>query len=295
VVVNADAAVRKELVFGHARPGRRRGVSQLPPFFVLDGDRFVPSASARGPWSPRHQHGGPPAALLARAFARQAASDTQIARLTFDFLRPVPLAPLTVVTRVVRAGTKVQRLAGSVLAEDGVAVIEATCLVMRLVPASVAVPLEPLASPAPPAASVPFELPFMSGEEGYHRAVEWWLAKGTWGGGPVAAWLRLRVPLVAGETPTPPLECLVAVADSASGVAVAVDPALATFVNGDLTIALHRSPVGEWMCLDAATTGEAHGIGLARARLWDTTGLVGRSLQTLLLEPRSGSERFRGA
>jgi hypothetical protein len=76
---------------------------------------------------------------------------------------------------------------------------------------------------------------------------------------------------------------------SASGVAVAVDPARVTFVNGDLTIALHRSPVGEWMGLDAATTGEAHGIGLARARLWDTTGLVGRSLQTLLLEPRADS------
>jgi acyl-CoA thioesterase len=60
-------------------------------------------------------------------------------------------------------------------------------------------------------------------------------------------------------------------------------------VNGDLTIALHRVPAGEWMCLDAATTGESHGIGLTRARLWDTTGLVGRSLQTLLLEPRPGS------
>jgi acyl-CoA thioesterase len=71
-------------------------------------------------------------------------------------------------------------------------------------------------------------------------------------------------------------------------VAVVVDPARATFVNGDLTIALHRAPVGEWMCLDAAATGEAHGIGLARARLWDTTGLVGRSLQNLLLEPRPG-------
>jgi hypothetical protein len=125
-------------------------------------------------------------------------------------------------------------------------VIEATCLVMRVTPDSVAVPLETLAPPG------------------------------------------LRVPLVAGETPTPPLECLVAAADSASGVAVAVDPARATFVNGDLTIALHRAPVGEWMCLDAATTGEAYGIGLARARLWDTAGLVGRSLQTLLLEPRAG-------
>jgi len=264
-------------------------VSQLLPFFVLDGDRFVPSVSARGPWSPQHQHGGPPAALLARAFARQTGPGTQIARLTFDFLRPVPLAPLTVATRVVRAGTKVQRLAGSVLTEDGATVIEATCLVMRLAPASVAVPLETLTPPLPPAESAPFEPPFISGDEGYHRAVEWRLAKGTWGGGPVAAWLRLRVPLVAGETPTPPLQCLVAAADSASGVAVVVDPARTTFVNGDLTIALHRSPVGEWMCLDAATTGEAQGVGLARARLWDMTGLVGRSLQTLLLEPRAGS------
>jgi len=66
-------------------------------------------------------------------------------------------------------------------------------------------------------------------------------------------------------------------------LAVAVDPARATFVNADLTIALHRLPVGEWTCLDAATT-----VGLTRARLWDTTGLVGRSLQTLLLEPRAG-------
>jgi hypothetical protein len=265
-------------------------VSQLPPFFTGDGDRFVPSASARGPWSPRHQHGGPPAALLARAFARQAGAEAQIARLTFDFLRPVPLAPLTVSTRVVRAGTKVQRLAGSVLAEDGTAVIEATCLVMRVAPASVAVPPETLASPVPPADSEPFELPLMSGDQGYHRAMEWRIAKGTWGSGPVAAWLRPRVPLVAGETPASPLECLVAAADSASGVAVAVNPARATFVNGDLTIALHRAPVGEWICLDAATTGEAHGIGLTRARLWDTSGLLGRSLQTLLLEPRAAGE-----
>lgn len=189
-------------------------------------------------------------------------------------------------TRVVRAGAKVQRLAGSVLAEDGAAVIEATCLIMRVAPRSVAMAPEALAPPVPPAESAPFELPFMSGDEGYHRAMEWRLAKGTWGRGPVAAWLRPRVPLVAGETSTP-LQCLVTAADSASGVAVVVDPARATFVNGDLTIALHRAPVGEWMCLDAAATGEPHGVGLARARLWDTAGLVGRSLQTLLLEPRA--------
>jgi hypothetical protein len=261
-------------------------VNELAPFFSADGDRFVPSLSARGPWSQHHQHGGPPAALLARAFAREVGPGAQIARLTFDFLRPVPLAALTVETRVVRAGAKVQRLAGTVLAGDGAAVIEATCLAMRLATDAIVVRTDTRAPPAPPAESAPFELPFMTGDHGYHRAVEWRIAQGTWGTGPVAAWLRLRVPLVEGETTTP-LESLVATADSASGVAVAVDPARATFVNGDLTIALHRMPSGEWTCLDAATTAERHGIGLARARLWDAAGLVGRSLQTLLLEPRA--------
>jgi hypothetical protein len=101
-------------------------------------------------------------------------------------------------------------------------------------------------------------------------------------------WLRPRVPLVAGEATTP-LEALVIAADSASGVALVVDFRTATFVNGDLTIALHRAPAGEWVCLDAATTGERHGVGLTRARLWDVSGLVGRSLQTLLLEARAGA------
>ncbi len=261
-------------------------MSSPPPFFALDGDRFVPSASARGPWSPQHQHGGPPAALLARAFARQAPSSAQIARLTFDFLRPVPLTPLTVVTRVVRAGAKVQRFAGSLATEDGATVMEASCLTMRVAPASIAVTPDAPAAPPPPEAGAPFDLPLIRGEEGYHRAVECRLARGIWGRGPTAVWVRLRVPLVAGEAPTP-LESLVAAADTASGVALVVDPARATFVNGDLTIALHRIPIGEWICLDAATTGEPHGIGLARARLWDGAGLVGRSLQTLLLETRA--------
>lgn len=262
-------------------------MSALLPFFTAEGDRFVPSPSARGPWSPRHQHGGPPAALLARALARLAGARAQIARLTFDLLRPVPLAPLRVTTRVVRAGSKVQRLAGSLLAEDGTAVIEATGLAIRLAPASVIVPLETSAPPPAPAQSAPFDLPFMSGDEGYHRATEWRIARGTWGQGPTAMWLRPRVALVAGETTTP-LEALVIAADSASGAAVIVDHAATTFVNGDLTIALHREPAGDWICLDADTTGERHGIGLTRAQLWDERGPVGWSLQTLVLEARDG-------
>jgi hypothetical protein len=40
------------------------------PFFVPDGEAFVTTESTRGPWSRQHQHGSPPAALLARAMVK---------------------------------------------------------------------------------------------------------------------------------------------------------------------------------------------------------------------------------
>jgi acyl-CoA thioesterase len=44
------------------------------------------------------------------------------------------------------------------------------------------------------------------------------------------------------------------------------------FINPDLTISLHRHPVGEWVCLEAETVVQPHGIGLAESRLWDRDG-----------------------
>jgi acyl-CoA thioesterase len=102
----------------------------------------------------------------------------------------------------------------------------------------------------------------------------------------VTAWMRPRVALVEGETPSP-LQRLLAVADSASGLAVVLDPTRYTFVNADLTVAVHRAPEGDWVGLDAATVAEAHGVGQTRARLWDARGAIGVSLQNCLVGSRS--------
>lgn len=37
------------------------------PLYIHEGGRFVPTEHTRGPWHPDHQHGGAPAALLARS------------------------------------------------------------------------------------------------------------------------------------------------------------------------------------------------------------------------------------
>ena len=46
-------------------------------------------------------------------------------------------------------------------------------------------------------------------------------------------------------------------------------------------------PVGEWVMVDAKTWLERHGTGLAEGALYDIEGRVGRSMQSLFVEPRS--------
>jgi hypothetical protein len=262
-------------------------VSALPPFFVPDGERFVATESTRGPWSRDHQHGGPPAALLARAMEREAGDGVMLSRLTFEFLRPVPIAALVVRAEVTRAGSKVRRLQASLTGADGTLLAQASAVALRTAPVLAESAGDGGPAPPPPQTSVPFQFVFFRDPVGYHTSIETRIARGTWGKGPVAAWMRLRVPLVGGEGPSA-LQRLLVVADSASGIAVVIDHTRYTFVNADLTVAVHRPPAGEWMCLDAATVAEAHGVGLTRARLWDERGSVGVSLQSCLVEPRSG-------
>jgi hypothetical protein len=262
------------------------GPQAQPAFFIPDGDRFVATESTRGPWSRDYQHGGPPAALLMRALERLAGDGVLLTRVTFDFVRPVPVAPLVVRSEMVRAGAKVRRLQAVLTTADGTALVQASAVALRTAPVLPATLGDEGPAPLPAEQSAPFQFGFFPDPVGYHTAMETRIASGTWGKGPVAAWMRPRVALVEGESVSPLQRLMIAV-DSASGVAVVLEPAHHTFVNADLTVAIHRPPEGEWVCLDAATVAEAHGIGLTRARLWDTRGAFGVSLQSCLAERRA--------
>lgn len=56
------------------------------------------------------------------------------------------------------------------------------------------------------------------------------------------------------------------------------------FINPDLTIYLHRHPVGEWIALASETLPDPQGVGVAESRLYDERGPIGRSVQSLLIE-----------
>ena len=255
-------------------------------FFSRDGERFVPSEFTRGPWDPEAQHAGPPAALLGRAIERCEPRDgMRIGRITVEILRPVPLAPLSMEARVARPGRSVELLEAALSGPEGELM---RARAWRLQSGDVG--LDGLGDPPPPGPERGDARDFFStGQDvGYHTAMEYRFVSGAFlEPGPATVWMRMRVPLVEGEEPSPLQRVLVA-ADSGNGVSAALDWRQYLFINTDLSVHLLRPPAGEWVCLDAVT--HVDGLGLSDTALWDERGRIGRAAQTLLVRRRIGED-----
>jgi hypothetical protein len=261
--------------------------------FQPDGAEVVPTEFARGPWTPDALHGGPVAALLARAVESVPSDEPMhVSRITVELLRPVPLAPLSVSTTVSRPGRKVQ-LVDARISSAGRDVAWARALRIRLQPTDLGTPEMTGPVPGVDATAVPgpddgYSSPApMAAYRAFHNAgAQLQYVAGVFSGrGPATVWVRLAVPVVPGEDPTP-LQRAVAAADFGNGVSSELDFDHYVFVNPDLTVYLHRPAVGEWICLDASTRIGIPGVAVAQSALWDVHGPIGRSVQSLIVERR---------
>jgi hypothetical protein len=266
--------------------------------FVPDGDAFVPTEHARGPWDPGALHGGAPAALLAAAFDRtEPGAELAIARLSFEFLRPIPFAPLSIAIELLRPGRRVQELAAELRAGEEL-ICRARAVRVQPVPADLPAsasasasaganaPIdEPPMAPPQDGRPVRFALDRAEGSSFAASAMEmrWLTDPSTLGPGRV--WMRLRHPLLPGE-PLTALARLAATADFGNGVSATLPFERFLFINADLSIQLQRRPRGKWIGLDARTLLHPGGSGLAESVLHDLDGVVGRAFQTLVVQPR---------
>ena len=256
-------------------------------FFVDEGDgRFTSTKWTIGPWSSESQHAGPPAALLGRALERVIdRPDQQIVRATFEILRPVPVAPLRVTAEVIRPVRSVVLAAASLSDDDG-EVMRAQGWAIRTDDLELEATVHGDAPPAGPDEREAAFGMFPTGESTYLTAMEWRFVRGGFGEpGPAATWARMRYPLIEGEEVSPLTRVLV-LADSGNGISSALDFSKWVFINPDLSVYLHRLPAGEWVCLDAQTTIEPTGIGLATSTLSDERGVIGRGSQSLFIAAR---------
>jgi hypothetical protein len=255
-------------------------------FYVPDGDLFVATENTRGPWSSLHQHAGPPAALVGRGIeqAVPAGEGWQVVRITYELLRPIPIARLSLHVDEARV-TKRTRLMNASLFADTSELVRAHALLIRQAEVPVPDVAPPVTLPPPPESLPENPFPFFQDAVGYHTAMQLRFSAGGFGQARSTAWMRMRIPLVAGEAPSQLARVLCA-ADSGNGITNVLDFKRFTYLNPDLTVTLHRLPEGEWVCLDAYTHPESNGIGLAQSRLYDRRGPLGHALQTLLLTHR---------
>jgi hypothetical protein len=257
----------------------------MDPIFRIDGNRVLTSPDAAGPWDARMQHGSAPAALVVwAAEAIPTPTPMQIARVTIDLMRPVPIAPLSIETEILRQGRKIQLCAVRLLA-DGVVVVGATVLKTRLqaqplpedagdLPVEFPGPEQSMIEPADHAGS-----PFT-------KCISMRAARGRFGViGRAAIWFRVGGPLIAGHAVSQAMRAVVA-ADFSNGTSATLDFRQWIFINADLTVSLARQPVGEWILLDGESSIGPDGAGLAMSRLADQRGYFGRAVQSLVIEKR---------
>jgi Thioesterase-like superfamily len=252
-------------------------------FLPLGDGRFRATEHTSGPWDPQAQHAGPPSALLARALEACAPDpDRLLARVTLEILGPVPVAELEVQAAVVRPGRSVELLEAELRAGGRTAMRARAWSTLR----TAAEDVDGGGPPAPPLPDAESPGPTTWPYSGYLRSVEWRFVRGGWDEpGPATVWSHLRVGIVPDEEPSP-LQRVLAVADSGSGISWVLPFGDWLFINPELTVHVQHEARGEWVSLAAETTIAKGGAGLARSVLGDEQGPIAYGAQSLLVVPR---------
>lgn len=253
-------------------------------FFTTSDDHwFTPTDHTRGPWDTQACHAGPPTGLLARA-VEQLIDDKRLIRLTVDLLRPIPFAGFHIEASITRSGRSTASTSASLISNEGKLVASASGLhLIEQEPTEYPTHAINVTNPAN-AQDGPFpintlhDLPAFNGDgvqirypEGENSAP-----------GPTTVWMK-TVPLLESETPSA-FQRICPLADCGNAFGRNAEPNEVSFVNPDLTIALHRAPVGDWLGSHSVGYWEPTGQGLADALLFDKHGAVGRAVQTMLLK-----------
>jgi len=251
-------------------------------FFIPSGEgRFDPTGNLPGPWHPGMMHGGPPSALMAHAIldhAEGVPAGALMTRIAVEFLKPVPVETVEVRCETVRPGRRVALVEATMTAGE-TEVMKVRAWLSRT---------EPTEVPGTPVEQAPPEVPLESiapdgWSNGYLQAVEWGWVEGRFEEpGPATVWARPRFPLVQGRE-TRPMELVLLLVDSGSGISAVASPTELIFVNVDLTVHSVRQLAGETMWMRAETLLDGEGIGLTTTTFGDGQGQTGVAAQSLFV------------
>ncbi|KXP09403.1 hypothetical protein AXK57_10920 [Tsukamurella pulmonis] len=274
-----------------------------------DGHRwevFDPTPSSASVWADTMQHGAPPAAIMVRAIEKlvgegsrerrergRSAPSLRISRVTIDLLGVVPITRTRVRARVARPGRTISLIAAEMDCIDasGEYRTVARAQAWALAASDTSALARDLSPVLPPAGAEQGVMPgFFEHlkDQGFLAACDWRFVDGPDGpDGIKQCWIRAKMPLVAGEEPSPLVQVF-SVVDAANGISAYLDPSEVTWMNMDMTVHLHRSPqpVDGWIGVVGDQLVGGEGIGTTLSRLYDGAGAFAVGAQTLLIAAR---------
>lgn len=253
-------------------------VMEVAHFSLSDDGAFVPTRFAQSHWGDDHLNGPAVVGLAARALEAACGDpDFQPGRLTVDLFRAARGVPTTVRVRTLRDGRRVRNAECDVV-QGGQAVAHAILVQYR----RSAPPPGELWTAARPAIPMPAAddsaLTYVASEDG------------DWSRSPAAHQNTSRkisytksISVLAGESNSP----FVRAAMAAEGTSLVTN--LGTkgigYINGDLTVALSRVPVGDWVGVQADSHWAADGVAVGTSTLFDVDGPFGSGMTTAVANP----------
>lgn len=254
--------------------------------FIQDGNVFTPTDKSLGPWGAGLLHGGATAGLIGHALEEASGrNELQFSRVSLDMFRPVPNSPLTIESRVVRDGKRVQLIDVSIIGNDK-EVARGTGLKMLPteieLPDGLSVSTETLPDPEGiPTASMMGNIDADNFPPGLHFQLETKKISGFVAQGEGEAWFRMPIPVVD-HKPMSSFVHMCLISDFGNGTGQIMVKNSAGSINTDIALYLHRIPESEWVGFSSKAHMQLNGIGVILTQLYDTQGPVGHISQAIM-------------
>lgn len=261
-------------------------------FARADGPgRYIIHPVSRGPWDEKSLHARVAAGLFGHeAEVSYGGDGFHCARLTIDLYRLPTLEPCEITHRVIRDGNRI-RVAEMEYTSGGVSYARASVVLLKRTDNTEGTVWSPpdwdVKKPedVPPAA--------MSGNQSWEPM---WDMRALTSREPGTAlqgqvWMREVRPLVEGVDLTPFVRAASA-ADWTNPGANWGSKGL-EFINADITMYLHRYPVGEWIGFETSSHHSAEGIAVGQCTMYDELGAIGSSTVCALAQRRRVQEANR--
>jgi hypothetical protein len=251
--------------------------TELAHFMQIEDGEFSPTRFALSHWGDDHLNGPAVVGLAAQVLESDCGSpDFMPARLTVDLFRAARSAPTKVDVRVVRDGRRVRNAECDVI-QDGRAVARAMLVQYRRSappPGTLWTAPIPHPSPPPPDDQV---VPFIGSDAGWTRS------PGEHQNDSRKRFYNDGINVVAGEKLSPFVRA--AMIAEATSLVTNLGTEGIGYINGDLTVALSRLPVDDWICIQGDSHWASDGIAVGSATLFDHQGAFGSGMTTAVANP----------